>query len=172
MSTTKIFSFNIYFWSIPTLTLACIEDQDTSVYCKEGSLRLKYADQKLPHKTLPKLKVCTPQVGYLWIIIPLHVKNSLDLFFEIGQDSKCGWKSYSRAMTWETAVKKSTQFIQVINLLKNKTLVICSYWRVLRAKFPESFALRWVFLVMHSDVPAGWAAFRDLVGKLKSRTNR
>lgn len=106
MSTTKIFSFNIYFWSIPTLTFACIEDQNTSVYCKEGSLRLKYADQKLPHKTLPKLKVCTPQVGYLWIIIPLHVKNSLDLFFEIGQDSKCGWKILQQSYDLRNSCKK------------------------------------------------------------------
>lgn len=62
----------------------------------------------------------TPQVGYLAKIIPFHVKSSLDIFFEIGQYSKCVWDLWQRYNLGNSCKKPHSVYLRWKALKKKK----------------------------------------------------
>lgn len=82
-------------------------------------------------------------------------KKSLDLFFEIGQECKCGWESYGREITWETAAKLSSMSPSYKPLKKTKPHSYAHIQELFALRFQSPFALKWVFLAVHSLAPAG-----------------
>lgn len=78
-------------------------------------------------------------VGYFAKTIPFHMKRSLDIFFERGQNSKCVWESCGRDTSWEAAVKNPLSLSEMKTTLKSSRnpnhLFILNLEHC--AKFPE-----------------------------------